>query len=110
MVSDGMSAGVLPLAEQFSQRARQKGTIWQALHSRPGASHALMDMAALDSMVPDSSSASSCWASGSRIFNAWVNVLPDGTKLTPIGVLARHAGKRVGLGFSAGYCNKSGSL
>lgn len=97
MVADGMSAGVLPLAEQFSQRARQKGTIWQALHGRPGVSHALMDMAALDSMVTDSSSASSSWGSGSRIFNAWVNVLPDGTKLTPIGVLARHAGKRVGL-------------
>jgi alkaline phosphatase len=97
MVADGMSAGVLPLAEQFSWQARRKGTIWQALHSRPGAAHALMDMAALDSIVTDSSSASSCWGSGSRIFNAWVNVLPDGTKLTPIGVLARDKGKRVGL-------------
>jgi alkaline phosphatase len=97
MVSDGMSAGVLPLAEQFSWRARQKGTIWQALHSRPGATNALMDMASLDSIVTDSSSASSAWGSGSRIFNAWVNVLPDGTKLTPIGVLARDRGKRLGL-------------
>jgi alkaline phosphatase len=97
MVADGMSAGVLPLAEQFSLRARDKGTIWQGLHSRPRAAHALMDMAALDSIVTDSSSAASSWGSGSRIFNAWVNVLPDGTKLTPIGALARDAGKRVGL-------------
>jgi alkaline phosphatase len=48
-------------------------------------------------MVTDSSSASSSWATGSRILNAWVNVLPDGTRLTPIGVLARDKRKAVGL-------------
>jgi alkaline phosphatase len=97
MVTDGMSPGVLPMAEQFSLRAREKGTIWQALGRRPEAAHALMDMASLESMVTDSSSASSSWASGSRIFNAWVNMLPDGTALTPIGVLAKDKKKRIGL-------------
>jgi alkaline phosphatase len=97
MVADGMSAGVLPLAEQFSLRARGTGTIWQALHSRPEARHALMNMASLDSLVTDSSSASSAWGSGSRIFNAWVNMLPDGTKLVPIASIARDKGKKVGL-------------
>ena len=97
MVTDGMSPGVLPMAEQFSLRARGKGTIWQALGRRPEAAHALMDMAALESIVTDSSSASSAWGSGSRIFNAWINMLPDGTKLTPIGALAKDKKKRVGL-------------
>jgi alkaline phosphatase len=97
MVADGMSAGVLPLAEQFSIRARGTGTIWQSLHSLPGAAHALMDMASLDSLVTDSSSAASAWGSGSRIFNAWVNMLPDGTRLVPIAELARDKGKRIGL-------------
>jgi alkaline phosphatase len=97
MVSDGMSPGVLPLAEQFSIRARGRGTVWQALHGGPGVAHAMMDMASLDSLVTDSSSASSSWGSGSRIFNAWVNMLPDGTRLVPIAELARDKGKRVGL-------------
>ncbi len=97
MVTDGMSPGVLPMAEQFSLRGRGKGTIWHALGRRPEATHALMDMASLESMVTDSSSASSSWGSGSRIFNGWVNMLPDGTALTPIGVLAKDKKKRVGL-------------
>ena len=97
MVTDGMSPGVLPMAEQFSLRARDKGTIWHALGHRPEVTQALMDMASLESMVTDSSSASSSWGSGSRILNAWVNMLPDGTALTPIGVLAKDKKKRVGL-------------
>lgn len=97
MVTDGMSPGVLPMAEQFSLRARGTGTIWQALGRLPDAAHALMDMGSLESIVTDSSSASSSWGSGSRIFNAWINMLPDGTRLTPIGVLARDKKKRIGL-------------
>jgi len=97
MVADGMSPSVLPLAEQFSQRVRGQGLLWQALLDRPEAVRGLMDMASLDSLVTDSSSASSSWGSGSRIFNGWVNVLPDGTELTPIAELARDKRKRVGL-------------
>ncbi|MCC7175399.1 MAG: alkaline phosphatase [Bryobacterales bacterium] len=97
MVADGMSPGVLPMGEHFSLRARGKGTIWHALGQRPEAAHALMDMASLGSIVTDSSSASSSWSTGSRILNGWVNMLPDGTALTPIGVLAKGQKKRVGL-------------
>ncbi len=42
-----------------------------------------MDMASLNSVTTDSSSASSSWGSGTRIFNGWVNMLLEGTKLTP---------------------------
>lgn len=97
MVADGMSPGVLPMAEQVSLRARDKGTIWHALGGRPEASHALMDMASLESLVTDSSSASSSWGSGSRILNASINMLPDGTGFALIGLLARDQKKRVGL-------------
>ena len=98
LVADGMSPSVLPLAEQFSRRVRQgKGLVWQELLNQPRVTRGLMDMASLDSLVTDSSSASSSWGSGSRVFNGWVNVLPDGTKLTPIAQLAREKRKRVGL-------------
>jgi len=97
MVADGMSPSVHPLAQEFSLLVRNKSTIWHDLLAQPETVRGLYDMAALNSMVTDSSSASSSWATGSRIFNAQVNVLPDGTKLTPIGQLARDKGKRVGL-------------
>ncbi len=97
MVADGMSAGVLPLAEHFSRRVRGKGLLWRALMERPEAAHGLMDMASLNSVTTDSSAASSSWGSGARIFNGAVNMLPDGTKLTPIAAVARGAGRRVGL-------------
>ncbi len=98
MVADGMSPSVLPMAEHFSRRVRNgKGLVWQELLNQPRVHRGSMDMASLDSIVTDSSSASSAWGSGSRIFNGWVNVLPDGTKLTPIAHLARDKRKRIGL-------------
>jgi alkaline phosphatase len=84
MVADGMSPGVLPLAEHFSQLVRGNGLLWRALIDRPEAARALVDMASLNSVTTDSSAASSSWASGTRIFNGWANMLPDGTKLTTI--------------------------
>jgi alkaline phosphatase len=97
MVADGMSPSVLPLAQQFSLRVRGKDLLWQSLLNRPGVARGSMDMASLDSIVTDSSSASSSWGSGSRIFNGWINMLPDNTKLTPIADIARDKRKRVGL-------------
>jgi alkaline phosphatase len=97
MVADGMSSGVIPLADHFSQRVRGKGLLWRELMSRPGASNALVDMSSLNSITTDSSAASSSWGSGSRIFNAAVNVLPDGTELTPVATIARDLGRRIGL-------------
>lgn len=97
MVSDGMSTGVVPMAEAFSRIARQRGTVWTELLRRKDVVQGMFDMASLNSMVTDSSSASSSWSSGSRIFNRALNTLPDGTKLTPIGHLARDKKKRIGL-------------
>jgi alkaline phosphatase len=96
-VSDGMSPGVLMMAEYFSKIARGKGTRWAAMMNDMTASRGVQDVASLSSPVTDSSSSSSAWGSGSRIFNAQVNVLPDGTKLTPILQLAKESGRKTGL-------------
>ena len=97
MVSDGMNPSVLTLAEHFSRITRQKGTVWHELYHRPEAARGLMDTASLNSLVTDSSASSSAWGSGSRIWNGMVNMLPDGTELTPIATVAKQQKKRMGL-------------
>ncbi len=96
-VSDGMSPSVLMMAEYLSRVARGKGTRWAALMNDMNASRGVQDVASLNSPVTDSSSSSSCWGSGSRINNAMVNMLPDGTKLTPILQLAKESGRTTAL-------------
>jgi len=81
MVADGMSAGTLTLADHLSQLIRPRGLTWMRLHQNPGAVAAYMNMRSLNSLVTDSSAASSSWGSGSRIENGTVNVLPDGRAL-----------------------------
>lgn len=97
MVSDGMSLGVPSMAEPFSQMVLGRGTHWFRLLQDPEAVTGLFETRSLDSLVTDSSAASSAWGSGSRVFNGAVNVLPDGTKLAPIAHVMRRAGKRIGL-------------
>lgn len=97
MVSDGMSMGVPSLAEPFSRLVRGRGTHWTELLGDARCSHGWQETASLNSLVTDSSAASSAWGSGARVFNDAVNMLPDGTRLTTIAELARAAGRRVGL-------------
>jgi len=97
MVADGMSFGVPTLAEAFSRKVRGGGTHWSQLLHDTGVTHGLFETASLNSLVTDSAAASSAWATGSRVCNGSLNVLPDGTKLTPIAHLARDARRRVGL-------------
>ncbi|MDW8291305.1 MAG: alkaline phosphatase, partial [Armatimonadota bacterium] len=65
MVSDGMSMGVPSVAEPFSQMVRGKGTQWFRLLQDPEAVTGLFETRSLDSLVTDSSAASSAWGSGS---------------------------------------------
>ncbi|MCW5934668.1 MAG: alkaline phosphatase [Fimbriimonadia bacterium] len=98
MVSDGMSAGVPSLSEAFSRSFRGKGSFWHQMLLNPEVSLGYFDMESLNSLVTDSSSASSSWGTGSRIVNGAIGMLPDGTRLTPIAVLAKEkAKKKVGL-------------
>jgi alkaline phosphatase len=97
MVSDGMSAGVPQLAESFSRLVRGRSTYWHELAKDPRTARGYLQTGSLSSMVTDSAAASTAWGSGSRVFNGALNVLPDGTRLTPLGLLARTSGRAVGL-------------
>lgn len=97
MVSDGMSTGVPSLAEPFSRLTRGRGTHWHRLMTDRQLVHGQLATHSLNSLVTDSSAAASAWGSGSRVNNGALNVLPDGTKLTPITALLADHGMRVGL-------------
>ncbi|MFT3990347.1 MAG: alkaline phosphatase [Luteolibacter sp.] len=97
MVSDGMSPGVLTLAEAFSQLTRQRSTKWHDLLQDPAATCGLMDTASANSRVTDSAAASSAWGCGHRVNNGSINVAPDGTALTPIFAILKENGALTGL-------------
>lgn len=97
MVSDGMSPGVLSMAESFSHMTRQKGTRWWSLYNDRNAARGLMDTASANSLVTDSAAASSAWGGGKRVNNGSINVDPDGKSITPIGEILHKKNARVGL-------------
>ena len=84
MVSDGMSPGVLTLAEAYSKLTRQRGTQWWSLFNDRTASRGLMDTASANSMVTDSAAASSSWGGGERVNNGSINVSTSGKAISPI--------------------------
>ena len=81
MVSDGMSAGTLTCGDLLSHLARKRQSTWMSLYNHPAARTGLMNMRSLNSLVTDSSAASSSWGSGVRIINGVVNQAGDGTPL-----------------------------
>jgi len=98
MVSDGMSPGVLTLAEAYSKLTRKRGTQWWQLLNNRAASRGLMDTASANSMVTDSAAASSAWGGGQRVNNGSINVTPSGKEMDPIAaVLKRKSNARIGL-------------
>jgi alkaline phosphatase len=97
MVSDGMSNGVLTMAENFSQLVRKKGTRWWELINDPASARGLMENSSANAYVTDSSAASSAWGGGAKINNGAVNIRPDGTESTPILRHLKKLGHRTGL-------------
>ena len=97
MVSDGMSPGVLTLAEAYSNLTRKRGTQWWSLLNDRNAARGLMDTASANSMVTDSAAASSAWGGGQRVNNGSVNVSPEGREITPIAAILKNKGARIGL-------------
>ena len=97
MVSDGMSTGVLTMAENFSHIVRKKGTRWWELINDPASVRGLMENSSANSYVTDSSAASSAWGGGVKINNGAVNIRPDGSKSTPILRHLKKLGRRTGL-------------
>jgi alkaline phosphatase len=97
MVADGMSPGTFTAADYFSQQVRGRGLRWLDLYRRPETRLGWMNMRSLNSIVTDSSAASSSWGSGSRVANGAVNQLPDGTKLRTLFELFADRGWKRGL-------------
>ncbi len=97
MVSDGMSHGVLPLAEALSQQTRKRSTRWWELLQSPGSVQGLMDTASANSLVTDSAAASSAWGGGQRVPNGHINVTDKGRKVEPIGATLQAKKCRLGL-------------
>src|ERR1044071_9840283 len=97
LVSDGMSMGTLTCAEHFSRLLRGRGLTWVELYAHPAARSGLMNMRSLNSLVTDSSAASSSWGSGTRIINGKVNQMRDGRDLTTLYQLFAQASWKRGL-------------
>jgi len=84
IVSDGMSFSTLGLSDLFSRATRQRPLSWMTLMRTEGTANGFMSMRSLNSLVTDSSAASSSWGSGSLVVNGALNFLPDGRSLKPL--------------------------
>ncbi len=97
LVSDGMSTGVLDLAESLSKLVHGKGTHWLELMRDADTCMGMQETHSLNSKVTDSAAAASAWGSGCRGCNGSINKFPDGRDLTPLGKLLKESGKSLGL-------------
>ena len=96
LVSDGMSAGTLQMADLLRRRKDGRSSSWVQLYKDEKVTRALMDMSSLNSSVTDSAAASSSWGSGYRVNNSSLNMSPEGEKYTPIFQKVKKAGKLAG--------------
>jgi len=94
LVSDGMSAGTLQMADLLRRRKDGRSSNWIQLYKDRKVSRALMDMSSLNSSVPDSAAASSSWGSGFRVNNRALNMSPKGEKYDTIFQKFKNAGKK----------------
>lgn len=97
MVSDGMSQGVLTMAENFSKIVHGKGTRWWELIDDRKSVRGLMETSSASSYVTDSAAASSAWGGGLKVNNRSINVRPDGSESVPILRQLKSLGHRTGL-------------
>lgn len=97
MVSDGMSAGTLTLADMAIRSQQGRPSHWASLWQTQGARRAMCQTHSLNSLVTDSAAAGSAWGSGRHLNNGAINTTPEGAELTPLFVSARAQGKATGL-------------
>lgn len=117
LVSDGMSAGTLNMADLYLNRAYGNGSEWIQLYKDNRVSRALMDTASASSIVTDSSAASSSWGGGARVPNGSLNIGTNGENYLPILQKFKKAGKMTGCvttvpithATPAGFCVNSAS-
>jgi alkaline phosphatase len=97
LVSDGMSMGTLTCADYLSQIVRGRPLVWMDLYKHPAVATSWMNMRSLNSLVTDSSAASSSWGCGARIINGMVNMAGDERPLKTLYELFGEIGWKRGL-------------
>lgn len=98
MVTDGMSAGTLALADLVKTRHYGDDTNWIKLYNSDREFHrGLMDMASLNTPVTDSAAAASSWGCGHRVNNGSLCVGPNGEEYPTVLQIFKNAGKKTGL-------------
>jgi alkaline phosphatase len=96
LVSDGMSAGTLNMADLYCNRVFGKSSHWLQLYKDNRVTRALMDTASASSIVTDSAAGSSSWGGGFRVKNGALNVGVNGEEYLPIWQKFKKAGKMAG--------------
>jgi alkaline phosphatase len=96
MVSDGMSAGTLNMADMLLRRKEGRVSNWISLYEQNRVKRAFMDTASASSLITDSAAASSSWGGGKRVNNGSLNTNADGSENTPIWMKFKAAGKSAG--------------
>lgn len=97
MVSDGMSAGTLQIADSWARRHLGRPGAWPSLWGSPGVRRATVRTHSADGLVTDSAAGGTAWGCGVHVNNGAINVTPEGAQTLPILVRARQAGKRTGV-------------
>jgi alkaline phosphatase len=97
MVADGMNTASLCAARQFQKLVLNKENVWLSLFESRSAVRSLVETSSANSIVTDSSAASSCWGSGQRVNNGVVNISVEGRPLETLYQKAKRNGKVTGL-------------
>lgn len=97
LVSDGMSAGTLAMADILTRQNHSRPSHWIHSYETGRTKRSMMDMSSLNSVVTDSAAAASSWGCGKRIVNGAVNMGPNGEEYMPILPIFKAAGKATGL-------------
>lgn len=96
LVSDGMSAGTLTMADLVMRRKLGRPSSWISLYSNPEVKRGLMDTAAANAVVTDSAAAGSAWGGGVRVPNGMLNTNEEGQTFEPVFSKFKKAGKSIG--------------
>ncbi len=97
LISDGMSPGVMEMAELFAQQTRSRGTRWVELMNEDDVLNGILSTGSADGPVTDSAAAGTAFSVGERTLNRKLNVLPDGRRPTPLAVTLERLGMATGL-------------
>lgn len=96
LVSDGMSAGTLSMADTLLKNKEGRSSEWIRLYEENTVRRALMETSSANSFITDSAAAGSAWGGGMRVKNGALNIGPNGERPIPILQKFKAVGKSVG--------------